>query len=98
MTLTTDTRPQDTARSAQPGYGSEVDEDNTPSMLEARQAITDLAALADQAEQVRARRDEAIVDIHRLDGLRPPDIARALGMSLSNVRLIIKSTRPRGSQ
>lgn len=87
--MPTDTRPQDTARSAKHGYGSDVDSE---SLTAARKARDDLVALEAAVDAARVRRDQAIADLHTKEGWRAPDISRALDMSLSNVRLILAKT------
>lgn len=87
-----DTRAQDTGHSAPPGYPAPVDTENTQ---RARQAIERLTALQEQADEARAERDAAIAAMHLDGGMRAPDIARALDMSVSNVRLVLAVHKPR---
>lgn len=72
----------------EPRYGDPVtDSDNTAEAKAAIQRINDAERAADAA---RIERDAAIVKMHRQDGLRPPTIARLLGVSHSNVRNILR--------
>jgi DNA-directed RNA polymerase specialized sigma24 family protein len=56
----------------------------------ARRAIQRIAEAERAAEAARVERDEAIVRMHRRDGWRAPQIARALDMSVTNVRQILR--------
>lgn len=60
-------------------------------------ALAALRALDEAEEQVtiaRGERDRAVADMHYKAGMTVPDISRALELSRSNVRLIIKTNAP----
>jgi len=56
---------------------------------DARRAITRMAKATEALDAARADRDAAIQAMCR-EGASPPAIARDLGMSTSNVRLILR--------
>lgn len=85
-----DTPTHPTTRSASRRYPALVDSEHTKTARDAITAITDLET---QAEAKRDERDAAIARMHREDGLRAPEIARLLDMSVSNVRLILTVAR-----
>ena len=86
----TNTQAQGAVRSAKSGYGGPVTPDE-PSEHErtALEAIGKMSDLDVQYDGLRAARDKAVAAMHTADGLRPPEIARRTGMSVSNVRLAI---------
>lgn len=96
MPQLTDTPPdtEDTVHSAR--YGEPVtDSDNARDALDAIKAIDDAEQ---QIERLRRRRDDAIVRMHREDGMRPPAIARRLGQSTSNIRRLIELAEARDAR
>jgi hypothetical protein len=56
----------------------------------AQRAIDDMAKAQDEVERARERRDAAIRRMFTDDHLSPPAIGRALAMSTSNVRLVLR--------
>jgi hypothetical protein len=63
--------------------------------VRAKQAIADEAKHEANAAAARCRRDAAIHDMRGEDpSLRPPEIARRLGLSTSLVRLALSKPRP----
>jgi hypothetical protein len=63
--------------------------------VRAKQAIADEAKHEGLAAAARCRRDAAIHDMKVEDpSLRPPEIARRLGLSTSLVRLALSKPRP----
>lgn len=64
--------------------------------IRAKEAIADIAAAEAEREAACQRRDAAIHDMVSEDrSLRPPEIARRLGLSPSLIRLTLKMPRPR---
>lgn len=97
MTVNLDTPDdvQSTTHNGQDGYGDEVDAaaEHIAAAREAMARISEReAANVSDREEVR---DPAIVAASDA-GMSPPAIARALGMSVSNVRAIIKLAKAAG--
>lgn len=85
-----DTQQQGAAHHAPARYAAGV---STPNTQAARGHIAEITALEAKIEQEREGRDRAVVAMHVDDGLRAPDIARATGMSVSNVRAVLRILR-----
>ncbi len=86
MAAPTNTPTQAPTPDANPRYAAEV---SSPSTDTAQAAIAEIERLEGQIVAQRARRDDAIRAAHA-EGMSQPDIARALDMSTSNVRYVIK--------
>jgi DNA-directed RNA polymerase specialized sigma24 family protein len=80
---------------AHDGYGDPVTDSSH--IREARAAIERVERAEEAAAAARRDRDVAIVRLHREDGMRPPQIARALNQSVSNVRMILRIAEARDS-
>lgn len=61
----------------------------------AQEAMRRMEEATAAIETARADRDRAVVAAHKQDGLSAPRIAAALGVSVSLVRQILPSRRPR---
>jgi DNA-directed RNA polymerase specialized sigma24 family protein len=67
------------------GYPAAVATKNEATALA---AIREMHELQKAMDATRARRDNAVARMYLEDGMRPPQIARITGMSISNVRLV----------
>lgn len=81
-----DTPAQATAHSALAGYAAAVTTNESKALHE----MTEIQAARDAEQEHIAARDQLVGAMHLDDGLSAPDIARRLGMSISNVRAIVK--------
>lgn len=84
--------PHDATPSAVPDHYAALVTD-AQNMRGALDAIAKMDKLRVQLGAAQARRDEYVGKLHVDDGLRPPEIARRTGMSISNVRLICDKAR-----
>lgn len=74
-------------------YAARVDIDE--SKAAATERIRELAALEDAIKGKRAERDAAIARLHYQHGMRPTQLAKELGLTLSLVRLVLRAERPK---
>lgn len=81
-----DTPPHDTTHSALLRETAPVTD--AKNMRGAQRAIADMNDLRERLRAAQDRRDDFVGKLYVDDGMRPPEIARATGMSISNVRLI----------
>lgn len=63
-------------------------------VVRAKAAMADMDEHEAAGDAARARRDTAIHDIADGEGLRPPEIARQLGLSPSLIRWVLSRPRP----
>ncbi len=68
----------------------------TDARAAAEAAITRIQDAERAADLARADRDVAVLRMHVEGGMRPPEIARTLGMSSTSVRLAITLAPTRG--
>ena len=61
---------------------------------EARGAIDRMRAAQDALDAARIERDRAIHRMRYVDGMSPPQIARALGLSISLIRVTLRVPEP----
>jgi DNA-directed RNA polymerase specialized sigma24 family protein len=93
VTTPDDTNAQPTADSEVDGYDRAVSDTLSPAARAAVAAIKHMRAAEAAATKARDDRDAAIARMCNEEGLRVPDIARILGMSTSNVRLVTRYNR-----
>jgi DNA-directed RNA polymerase specialized sigma24 family protein len=61
---------------------------------EARAAIDRMRVAQDALDAARIERDRAIHQMRYVDGMSPPQIARALGLSISLIRVTLRVPQP----
>ena len=67
----------------------------TPNAKRVRAAMRRIERAQTTLTEARGERDAGIADLHYIDGLTAPNIAREFGLSKSNVVRIIELNRPR---
>ena len=67
----------------------------SPNAKRVRAAMRRMETAQSKLNRARTDRDAGVADLHYIDGLTAPNIAREFGLSKSNVVRIIELNRPR---